>query len=141
MEKVIKLSKPVLIDGKEVKELKYDIDEVTPELFAEAEGLKNKATTKVRMQGGMAGAMELDYSFHLYLGAACVVAVNPGVTFEDVLRVKGLDIKKIAEVGRSFLTASGESTEDNSEEPSEITSDAFTIMHQKSEDDHCETSF
>lgn len=125
MEGTIILSKPILIDGKEVKELKYDTDLITTDLFSEAEGLKNKATRQAS-KGTFAGAMELDYSFHLYLGAAAVVAANPTWTFEDVLRVKGHDIRKIIGIGRSFMTESDESVEDNSEEPSEIMSESST---------------
>ena len=125
MEGTIILSKAILIDGKEVKELKYDTDLITTDLFSEAEGLKNKATRQAS-KGTFAGAMELDYSFHLYLGAAAVVATNPTWTFEDVLRVKGHDIRKIIGIGRSFMTESDESVEGSSEEPSEIMSESST---------------
>ncbi|MCR4834371.1 MAG: hypothetical protein K5900_12420 [Butyrivibrio sp.] len=135
MEGIIKLSKAILIDGVERTELKYDTDLITPELFSEAEALKNKVTTKARTQGGIAGAMELDYSFHMYLGAAAVVAANPTWTFEDVLRIRGIDVRKITGVGRSFMTASDESQEDSSEEPSEITSESLMSQDMNSEKD------
>lgn len=125
MEGTITLSKPILIDGAETKELKYDTDLITTDLFSEAEGLKNKATRQAS-KGTFAGAMELDYSFHLYLGAASIVAANPTWTFEDVLRVKGHDIRKVIGIGRSFMTESDESAEDSFEEQSEITSESST---------------
>lgn len=119
------MNRPILIDGLEVRELKYDTDLITTDLFSEAEGIKNKATRQAT-KGTFAGAMELDYSFHLYLGAAAVVAANPTWTFEDVLRVKGHDIRKVIGIGRSFMTESDESAEDSSEEPSEIMSESST---------------
>ena len=125
MEGIITLNRPILIDGLEVRELKYDTDLITTDLFSEAEGIKNKATRQAT-KGTFAGAMELDYSFHLYLGAAAVVAANPTWTFEDVLRVKGHDIRKVIGIGRSFMTESDESAEDSSEEPSEIMSESST---------------
>ena len=118
MEGIIKLAKPILIDGRDITELKYDTDAITPELFSEAEGIKNKATKQIT-KGSYAGAMELDYSFHLYLGVAAIVAVNPGYEFEDVLRIKGHDIRKVIGIGRSFMTESDDSQEDSLEEPSE----------------------
>lgn len=138
MNGTLNLSKPILIDGRDVKDLKYDTDLITADLFAEAEGLKNK-NTRQAAQGAFAGAMELDYSFHLYLGAAAVVAANPGWTFEDVLRVKGHDIKKVVSVGRGFMTESDESQEDSSEEPSEITSGSSMSQDMNSESDLSET--
>ena len=134
MEGIITLSKTILIDGNEIKELKYDTDLITADLFSEAEGIKNKATRQVT-KGAYAGAMELDYSFHLYLGAAAVVAANPGWQFDDVLRIKGHDIRKIIGVGRSFMTESDESQEDSSEELSEITSESSTNQDMKSENE------
>lgn len=133
------MNRPILIDGLEVRELKYDTDLITTDLFSEAEGIKNKATRQAT-KGTFAGAMELDYSFHLYLGAAAVVAANPTWTFEDVLRVKGHDIRKVIGIGRSFMTESDESAEDSSEEPSEIMSESSTNQDMSFGSEVSETS-
>ena len=138
MEGTIRLSRPILIDGKNVTEMTYDLDEITPALFAEAEAMKNKEAGSSRFQGGAAGTMELDYSFHLYLGAAAVMAANAGWTFEDVLRVKGQDIYKLMGIGRSFMMPSEDSQEDSSEEPSEITPECSMSQDQNSEEEESE---
>ena len=138
MEGTIKLSKPILIDGRNITELNYNLDEITPALFAEAEAMKNKESGASRFQGGAAGTMELDYSFHLYLGAAAVIAANPEWTFDDILRVKGQDIYKLMGIGRSFMMPSEDSQEDNSEEPSEITQESFMTQDQNSEEEESE---
>lgn len=138
MQGTIVLSRPILIDGNQVKELDYSLDEITPALFAEAEAMKNKESGASRFQGGAAGTMELDYSFHLYLGAAAIIAVNPGWTFEDILRVKGQDIYKLMGIGRSFMMPSDDSQEDSYEEPSEITQEYSMSQDQNYEEEESE---
>ena len=138
MEGTIKLSKSILVDGKNVTELNYNLDEITPALFAEAEAMKNKESGASRFQGGAAGTMELDYSFHLYLGAAAVIAANPEWTFDDVLRVKGQDIYKLMGIGRSFMMPSEDSQEDTSEEPSETIPESSMTQEMNSEEEESE---
>ena len=43
MQGKLTLVNPIKIDGKNVKQIKYDTNEITPELFAEAETRKAKA--------------------------------------------------------------------------------------------------
>jgi hypothetical protein len=57
MGKII-LSKPILIDGKEVSELTHDAGEITGALFAEADSKKMKASGS--KSGNLSGAAELD---------------------------------------------------------------------------------
>lgn len=129
MNGTIELINPIKIDGKDIKKLKYDTNEITPELFAEAEGKKLKAS---RVNGNISGAMELDYPLHLYLGLASIVAVNPDYTFEDVARVKGRDIVEVMKIGRNFIVKSEESQGDDSDEQSEITPESTTQVSQTS---------
>lgn len=129
MNGTIELINPIKIDGKDIKKLKYDTNEITPELFAEAEGKKLKAS---RVNGNISGAMELDYPLHLYLGLASIVAVNPDFTFEDVARVKGRDIVEVMKIGRNFIVKSEASQGDDSDEQSEITPESTTQASQTS---------
>ena len=135
MKEILKLTKPILIEGRNVTELEYDIDEITPALFAEAEAMKNKYTGTSRFSGGASGAAELDYAFHLYLGAAAAIAVNPMLTFEDLMQVRGKDTYSLMKVGRSFMTASVDSTEDSSEEQSETIAEFSMTQAMNSEDE------
>ena len=129
MKGTIELINPIKIDGKNIRKLAYDTDEITPELFAEAEGKKLKAS---RTNGNLSGAMELDYPLHLYLGIAAVVAVNPDYTFEDVARIKGRDVVEVMKIGRNFIVKSEESPDDDFDEQSETSPESTTPASQTS---------
>lgn len=128
MKGIIKLSSPIMIDGQQIKEVQYDTDEISCELFAEADSKKMKASGS--KQGNLSGAAELDYGLHLYLGFAAIIAVNQAWTFEDVARIKGPDIMKVMKIGRNFILSSVESQDDDSDEQSEIMQDASTPQSQ-----------
>lgn len=128
MKGIIKLSSPIMIDGQQIKEVQYDTDEISCELFAEADSKKMQACGS--KQGNLSGAAELDYGLHLYLGFAAIIAVNQAWTFEDVARIKGQDIMNVMKIGRNFTLSSGESQDDDSDEQSEITQDASTPQSQ-----------
>lgn len=110
MEGVITLRKPVLIDGEEVRELAYDIDEIGSEQFMEADA--RAAAKAAGVDGPVVKVPELDTGFHFYLGVMAVLAANPGYMVEDVERVKGPDLMQVARVGRNFMTAGAEEDED-----------------------------
>ena len=127
MEK-FQLNTPITINGKTVKELSYDTNAITVGLFAEAEARKLKATTY--KAGGSAGAFELDYSLHLYLGIMAIVAVNPEIDVSDLERITGSDVTQLMRIGRNFTTVKSEepSEQDNSDEPSETTPEPSTPL-------------
>ena len=105
MNGTIELKKAIMINDKKVQKLKYDTDEITSELFAEAESKKMKASGS--KGGNLSGAMELDYGLHLYLGFASIIAVNGDYAYEDLERVKGPDLIQITKVGRNFFNCIG----------------------------------
>lgn len=125
MEK-LKLNTPIVINGKKLKELAYDTDAITVGLFAEAEARKLKATTA--KAGGSAGAFELDYSLHLYLGMAAIIAVNPEIDVTDLERITGPDVMALMRIGRNFTTSrsAAPSEESSSGEDSETTPEPST---------------
>ena len=112
----ITLNKPVLINGVQVAEMSYDTDEISGELYAQAEAHKMKASGS--KGGNLAGAVELDYSLHLYIGFAAVIAVNPSYTFEDMERIKGKSLTKFSKIGRGFFIGSGDEQSETTPEPS-----------------------
>ena len=118
MKEVLKLKNPILINGKTVSEITYDIDEITGELFASADSKKMIASGS--KTGNLSGAAELDYSFQLYLGYAAIIAVNPEYDWSDLERIKGRDNMAVMRIGRAFIVGSAASEEDDSEEPTEI---------------------
>ena len=102
MKEELKLASPIKINGKTVGALAYDTDEITCDLFAQAEGQKVRATGGAA-KGVMPGAVELDYTFHLYLGFAAVVAASPEIDFEDLKQLKGGDVMEAMKIGRNFM--------------------------------------
>ena len=122
------LRKPVLINGVEVKEMTYDVDEIDGALYTQAEAKKIKASGA--KAGNLAGAVELDYSLHLYIGFAAVIAVNPAYTFEDMERIKGKSLREFYRIGRSVFIGSESSKAENSGEQSEITPEPTIQVQQ-----------
>ena len=130
MEKIT-LKNPILVNGKQVTELTYDVNEITPAGFAEAEYRKTRANGSKGAPSS--AAAELDYSLHLYLGFAAIVAVNPEYDINDLERIKGTDVMKVMKVGRNFIIDSADkSTDEESENASETTPESTTQAPQNS---------
>ena len=100
----LKLKNPIKIDGKEVTEVTYDSNEIDGVLFATAEA-KRKSAGGIKDMA-ISPAAEFDFSLHLYLGFAAIIAVNPSYAFEDVARIKGRDTVEVMKIGRNFILAS-----------------------------------
>lgn len=117
-ENIIKLKRPITIDGKKITDLAYDTDEITIGLQAKAEVESKKigSTGEVKLQ-------ESDYTYHIFLGMAAVLAVNPSFDWNDLKRIKGKDLNKLAVVGRSYFLESEASEESSSEDALEPTAD------------------
>lgn len=127
----INLTNAIEINGKKVKTLTYDTDAITAAQFAEADARKMRASGA--KSGNLSGAVELDYSFHLYLGFAAIVAVNPEIDFSDLERVKGYDVMEVMKVGRNFIMKQGAGSHaDDSVERSETTPEPSTPQSQNS---------
>ena len=115
MKGEIILKNPILVNGKQIKKLRYDANEITAQLFVEADSRNIK---------GMGTAIaETDCGLHLYLGFASVIAVNSEIDFSDLERVKGTDITTFMRIGRNFTIATSEeiSSQDSSEATSDVT--------------------
>ena len=121
----IKLRNPILINGKTVSELTYDANEITPSGFAEAEYRKTRANGSNGAPSS--AAAELDFSLHVYLGFAAILAVNPEYDFNDLERIHGKDLVDVMKVGRNFTIGSeAESQDETSESVSETTPESTT---------------
>ena len=134
MEK-LKLSVPLLINNEEVDELTYDTNAITVGMFAEAEARKLKAPT--RKGGGSAGAFELDYTLHLYLGMMAIIAVNSAIDVSDLERITGPDVMALMRIGRTFTTSRSvaPSEPNSSAERSETTPEPSTPPSETSKVD------
>ena len=130
MKGTIKLKNPIMIDGKSVSEITYDSNEITALLYAEADAKKKVAAGMKNVS--MSPAVEFDFGLHLYMGFAAAIAINPGYSFEDLERIKGLDVMEFSTVGRDFLLKSDSSEENDSEKESENTAKPTTPAPQTS---------
>lgn len=120
MKGQIKLLNPITINGKSVDTLNYDTNEITAAAFAQADSNK---VNQQQHKGNLAGAVELDYALHIYLGFAAITAVSPEVDMTDLERIKGSDVIEIMKIGRNFITERSEERSDPelSEDVSETT--------------------
>lgn len=119
----IKLTKPLLVNGSYLKELTYDIDELTINHITKAEGLKSKIGGKDIL--GTITIAQADYALHICIGMQAVIAVNPEISEEDLQRLKGFDITKLANVGARFFIEPAEQVEEKSSEQQEATQDTI----------------
>lgn len=133
MKNKITLSNPLTINNKKRTELTYDANEITAQMFAEADA--RKLTASGSKTGNAAGAAELDYGLHLYLGFAAIIAVNPEIDISDLERVRGYDVMKIMRIGRDFISGKSEEpyTPDSSDAQSETTPEPSTHQRETSE--------
>jgi hypothetical protein len=123
--KELTLRNPIKINGKEVAVLTHDANEINGILFATAEA-KKKAAAGMK-NTTLSPAVEFDFSLHLYLGYAAIIAVNPGYDFSDLERIKGFDTVDIMEIGRNFIFKSEEKQQaSGSDEHTETTPESTT---------------
>ena len=122
----IKLSKPLLINGEYLNELTYDIEELSINHIAKAEGLKAKIGGKDIV--GTITIAQADYALHICIGMQAVMAVNPDISEEDLQRLKGFDITKLANVGARFFIAPAEQEQVTSNEQLEATPNTTTAL-------------
>lgn len=101
MTETLKLSKPIMINGEEVKELKYNFEDMTARDKADA-------TKAYKRDGNVVSVQELDPDYHLYLFAAAVKKENASIEIEDVLRMSARDASKAEALVRDFFFLSSE---------------------------------
>lgn len=122
----ITLRNPLLVNGKKLKELTYDIDEISVELMARAEGLKTKIGGKDLI--GKITIAQADYTLHICMGMQAIMAVNPEISEEDLQRVKGFDLTKIANIGSRFFIEPEPQEQAKSEKQQEDTQSTTTAQ-------------
>lgn len=107
MEEKFVLSKAIMIDGEEKKELTYNFEELTGqdinEIFEDIRKAKHAVVS----------AYEMDPII-----CAAAFAKAAGIDFTDILRFKGKDFINASNLGRSFFIPSlnGGQESENSEE-------------------------
>lgn len=131
--KELKLKNPIKIDGKDVSVLTYDANEINGVLFATAEAKKKAAEGKSL---SISPTAEFDFSLHLYMGYAAIIAVNPGYDFSDLERIKGSDTVDVMGIGRNFIFKSEEKEQraSGSDEHTETTQESTTRAQETSKE-------
>lgn len=107
----LKLSKPILINGNEVKELPYDLENMNARD-------KLNAGKEYKKNGGAIAVEELDSDYHLFLFAKAVSKADANIDTNDVLRISAKDATVADKIVRDFFYLDSEDTSqtDTSEE-------------------------
>lgn len=90
---VLKLKRPVLIDGEEKTEIPYDLEKLTGNDL-------ETALQDMKRNGIQVGAIEIDPSYHM-----AIFAQAAGVAYEDVKRMSAKDCKNAIALVRAFSSA------------------------------------
>lgn len=93
---VLKLSKPIMVNGKEVNEIPFDLDNMTAQD-------KMNASKRYVKDGNIVTVQELDPSYHIYLFTEAVIKANPELDATDVMRINAKDAAKAEKLVRDFF--------------------------------------
>ena len=117
MKKTLELRQPILVDGKEVNKLDYDVALIDSEAFCDAFSYSASKNASGKAKASVA---ETDTSLHLYLGFMAIKACNPNLDIADLERIKGFDLVEVMNIGRNFICMTAEeSLPSDSEKQSE----------------------
>ena len=87
----LKLTKPIMVDGTEKKELTYNLDDLTGEDI-------QRVTSELMKKGVPVSTIELDPVFH-----AALFACSAGLAIEDLNRFSAKDYTAASKVVRDFF--------------------------------------
>jgi hypothetical protein len=132
MKETLELRTPIEINGKKVKTLTYDTEEITAQAFINADSLASQGSGNGRMNTSM---VEFDKTLQLYLAYEAIIAINPDIDISDLKRIKGRDILAVADIGRNFILRDSEepSEAEPSDEPSAPIVESIAPQKTKSE--------
>lgn len=121
--KEIVLQTPLKVNGKELKTLSYDTNEMTLDAYGKAEALRTKIT-----KGSSVQMPYYDSVLHACIGIQAIIAVMPEVSEEDLLRLKGFDVAQLGGIGMRFFSRQEQSQESSSENQQEDMQDTTTAQ-------------
>lgn len=97
------LTKPIMINGVEVNEIKYDFDNFTAKD-------KMRAGKRYKKDGGIISVQELDSDYHLYIFAEAAAKADRNVDLDDILRLNAKDSSRAESLVRDFFFITSEDT-------------------------------
>jgi hypothetical protein len=103
---ILKLSKPIMVNGNELKELAYDFENMTAQD-------KLNAGKNYKKAGNVISVQELDSDYHMYIFAEAAAKSNEGLDINDVLRMSAKDSAKAEGLVRDFFFLSSEDSLQN----------------------------
>ncbi len=93
----MKLKKPIMVNGSEVNEIKYDFDSLTAQD-------KMNAGKAYKKSGNVISVQELDSDYHLFIFAEAVAKANPDIDQKEVILLLGAkDAAKAEKMVRDFF--------------------------------------
>ncbi len=125
-KETIFLQKPLKVNGKDLTQLNYDIDEISIEHVSRAEAEKAKILGKNAVAG--IKVAQTDLLLHLHLGFQAIMICQPEIDIEDLKRIKGYDLTQIAGIGTRFFIPPTSQHQENSEKSQEDTVKNITVQ-------------
>lgn len=105
IENILKLSRPIMINGEERKELKYDFENMTARD-------KLEIGKRIKQDGIPVSVEELDTDYHFYLFAGAVAKADKDIDISDLMRLNAKDAQKGAGIARNFFYLNSDVTEE-----------------------------
>ena len=122
----LELTTPLLINGEERKFLTYDLSQLGINHVTKAQVLKGQ------IAGAGAAAIpqvaQTDMALHICLGIEAIVAVNPEISEEDLMRLKGYDLNRLGNIGLHFFIPPASQTSEQSETQQEVIQDSSSAQ-------------
>ena len=123
--KILKLAKPLLVNGKKRTELKYDTSILTISDLSNAETLKFKLVPAEQAASSVA---QTDNILHLCVAVMAVLRCEPEVSEEDMQRLEGYDVVQLSRIGQRFFIGSASEIAENSETQQEVTQEVTSAQ-------------
>lgn len=131
-KEILKLSSPIKVNGEVLRELSYDVQNLTV-LDIMTAG-RNKARAFGNMDVSQKVA-ELDTELHFFVGMQAIIKQNPSIDVSDLNNLSGSDAYKLMQIGRSFFKVDSSEEELNtSEEQSAPIQEDTTVQNSKSKE-------
>lgn len=100
----LKLTRPIMLNGSEIKELKYDFDSLTAYD-------KRNAGKAYKKGGNVISVQELDSDYHLYLFAEAVAKADPAIDQTEIVNLlSAKDAARAERLVRDFFFLGSEDT-------------------------------
>lgn len=127
-KEILKLSKPLLVNGKSLKELSYTLELDVDDILKAHE---NRAKAHNNMDTAMK-LVEFDTELHLYAGMQAIIKLNPEIDVFDLKKLSGADVPPLFRIGRTFFTqTASEESSKTSNEPSATTQEDTIAQKSK----------